>query len=127
MIFVDTNYFLRYLIDDGSPQHKIATEFFEVGSKKKKLLVTSTLVFFEIFWTISSFYQKSDQETVEIMKKLLKMAFIKFETREILVKALERASNSVISFEDCFNLEWAKTKEIKDIASFDKKLVREWK
>lgn len=126
MIFIDTNFFLRYLIDDGSPQHQKAVGFFEEGSKKKKLLVTSALVFFETFWTITSFYRKSDQEAVEIMKQLLKMAFVKFEKREILEKALDRSTNGVISLEDCFNLEWAKTKGIEAIASFDKKLVKEW-
>ena len=126
MTFVDTNYFLRYLIDDGSPQHTMAVEFFERGSKSKKLLATSVLVFFEISWTITSFYQKSDLETIEIMKRLLKMAFVKFEQKEILESALERASKGIISLEDCFNLEWSIVKKIKDIASFDKKFVREW-
>lgn len=126
MIFVDTNYFLRYLIDDGSPQHCQATEFFQLNAKKKNSLTTSTLVFFEVFWTITSYYQKSDLETVEIMKNLLKMAFINFEAKEILAKSLERASLGVISFEDCFNLEWAKIKKVTAIASFDKKLVKVW-
>ncbi|MEK7525137.1 MAG: PIN domain-containing protein [Patescibacteria group bacterium] len=126
MIFVDTNYFLRYLIDDNSQQHLKAIEFFEVNSKKKKLIATSVLVFFEIFWNLTSFYQKSDLAAIEIMKKLLNMAFIKFESKTILANALDRASKGVISFEDCFNLEWATAEGINDLASFDKKLIREW-
>ncbi len=126
MIFVDTNYFLRYLIDDGSSQHEKATNFFELNAKKKKSLGTSVLVFFEVFWTITSFYKKSDLEGVEIMKRLLTMAFIKFEARDILLKSLNRATEGIISLEDCFNLEWAKYGKIETFATFDKKLIREW-
>lgn len=126
MIFVDTNYFLRYLIDDGSQQHIQAIEFFKTNSKKKKLLTTSSLVFFEVFWNLTSFYQKSDLEAVEIMKRLLKMAFISFEAREIFGQSLDRATRGAISLEDCFNLEWARASGVKDVASFDKKLILEW-
>jgi|CXWL01.1.fsa_nt_gi predicted nucleic acid-binding protein len=127
MTFVDTNYFLRYLIDDRSPQHLEATKFFEIGSNRKKMFVTSTLVFFEIYWVLISYYQKPKLETIEILQRLLsKLAFIRFEAKEVLAQSVERALGGIISFEDCFNLEWAKAQEIKDIASFDKKLIREW-
>lgn len=127
MIFVDTNYFLRYLVDDGSPQHLETINFFEFHSKRKNLLTTSVVVFFEIFWTLTSHYQKSKQEAIGILQKLIsKMAFIKFDSHEILANSLERAARGVISLEDCFHLEWARTKGVKDIASFDKKLTREW-
>ncbi len=128
MTFVDTNYFLRYLVDDNSLQHSVATKFFETYSKMKKSLVTSALVFFEVFWVLTRYYQKPKLETIEIMQRLLsKMAFIKFDAKEILIKSLDRAAKGVISLEDCFNLEWAIAKDIKNLASFDKKLIREWK
>lgn len=128
MIFVDTNYFLRYFVDDGSIQHSETINFFEFHSKRKNLLTTSVVVFFETFWTLTSHYKKSKQEAIGILQKLIsKMAFIKFDSKEILARSLERAAGGEISLEDCFNLEWAKSHEIKDLASFDKKLVREWK
>lgn len=128
MIFVDTNYFLRYLVDDGSTQHLETINFFEFHSKRKNLLTTSVVVFFEIFWTLTSHYKKSKQEAIGILQKLMsKMAFVEFDSKKILDRSLGRAARGVIGLEDCFNLEWAKAKEITDIASFDKKLVREWK
>lgn len=127
MIFVDTNYFLRFLIDDGSKHHRMAVEFFEKESKRKKSLAASIVVFFEIFWMMRRFYKRIDLEAIEIMKRLLRMAFIEFEAKEILEKALDRAAGGIISLEDCFNLEWAKAKGIRDIATFDKKMIREWK
>ena len=127
MIFVDTNYFLRYLIDDGSEQHSKVVDFFEKESKNKKSLATSVLVFFEIFWTITSFYKKTNLEAIEIMKRLLEMVFVRFEEKEILEKATARATKTAISLEDCFNLEWAKANRITKVASFDRKLLREWR
>jgi len=127
MIFVDTNYFLRYLVDDNSTQHFETVKFFEKYSKKKKSLSTSVIVFFEIFWTLTNYYQRPKSEAIEILQKLVsKMAFIRFEKKEILEKSLDRAQKGTIGLEDCYNLEWANANDITDIASFDKKLVREW-
>ena len=48
MIFIDTNYFLRLLVDDNVEQHRAAQQLFDRGAGGKVSLVTSVVVFFEV-------------------------------------------------------------------------------
>ena len=84
MTFVDTNYFIRFLINDIPEQHKKAKSLFERGISGKLGLCTSVIVFFELFWVFSSYYEKNKMEVIDILRKVLKMDFIQLENREIL-------------------------------------------
>lgn len=122
MIFVDTNYFLRYFIKDVSSQHKTAKKLFTDGAKGSKKLFTSTIVIFEIYWVFSSFYEKTKNEVIDILKKAIALNFVEIIEREILKEALDLFSDSNLDFEDCYNLAFARNNRMKDFATFDKKL-----
>ncbi len=122
MIFLDTNYFLRYLLNDISPQHLEAKNLFEKGAKGNVLLFTSTIVFFEIFWVLTTSYKKSKKEIIDILNNLLALPFIEVEERQILQDALSNYQNSNLEFEDCYNIAYAKNNNMLSFATFDKKL-----
>ena len=50
MIFVDTNYFVRFLLRDVELQFGKARKLFEDAADGRKVLFTSTIVIFEIYW-----------------------------------------------------------------------------
>jgi len=124
MIFVDTNYFIRFLLNDIYSQHKTAEELFQNGAKGKANLFTSTLVIFEIYWVFTNFYKKTKGEVVDILKNILSLKFINFENRDIISDALYLFESSKLELEDCYNITYAKKMHIKDFKTFDKRLEK---
>lgn len=124
MTFVDTNYFLRFLLNDVSAQHDEAVALFKLGAEDKSDLCTSVIVFFELFWVFSSFYQKPKLEVVAILKSVLSLRFIHIDQREILEKTLLLYEVHNIEFEDCYNLVFAMENEVENFKTFDKKLLK---
>lgn len=126
MIFVDTNYFLRLILSEISLQHKRAKKMFESAAAGKIKLFTSVIVFFEIYWVLTSFYKKNKKQIIQTLDDILKMDFILFEQKEILVKMLKIFKNTNFDLEDCYNLVYAKEKNAKDFKTFDKKLGKKF-
>lgn len=124
MTFVDTNYFLRFFINDIEKQHLDAKALFLKGANSELQLVSSVVVFFEIYWVFTSFYSKSKPEVLEILNNVLKLNFIKFEHRDILQKSLELFKTSNIELEDCYNIVYAKSNKCMEFKTFDKKLLK---
>src|SRR3990167_1086604 len=89
MIFVDTNYFLRFLLKDNSEQYSIAKNLFLSGAKGKTELFTSLIVFFEIYWVLKSYYEKNKDELNKTLNKILNLTFIVFHEKERLVNSLK--------------------------------------
>lgn len=127
-IFVDTNYFLRFLIKDIEKQSLEVRILFENAKNSKVELFSSTIVFFEIYWVLVSSYKVENAKAIEILSKILEMDFIEFKERVLLQSALDLYTNNNLELEDCYNIAYAMRfdKEI-DIASFDIKLQKAFK
>lgn len=123
MIFVDTNYFLRYLLEDNLVQQKKAKKLFLDGAEGKIKLFTSNIVIFEIYWVLSSFYEKNRKEIAEILKALLGFKFLKIEDKDILKKALLTYKKKNLDLEDSYNLAFARSKKASEFRTFDRKLT----
>jgi len=126
MIFVDTNYFLRFLLADVNKQHQKAKKLFEDAALGKVKLFTSTIVFFEIYWVLISFYEKDKKQLMKVLSDLLLMSFVKLAERDLLEQTLEIFAKSNLDLEDCFNLVYAKKKEARVFKTFDNKLKKKW-
>lgn len=124
MIFVDTNYFLRFLRADIADQYKKVALLFRAGAKGEKKLFTSTVVLFEIYWVLTSFYGRSKKEIFLLLDKILSMYFIFLEERDILKSALDFYKSTQFDLEDSYNIAYAKVKGAKEFKTFDKKLQR---
>lgn len=124
--FVDTNYFLRFLIKSNSAQFQKAYDLFQKGAVGEITLVSSTIVFFEIYWVLASFYNHSKDVHTQILANVLKMDFVDFKERESLMDALKLYKRSTIELEDCYNIVYAKQQHCNSLASFDKKLQQKF-
>lgn len=124
MIFVDTNYFLRFLLKDIDNQHLAAKKLFKEGAEGKLKLFTSTLVFFEIFWVLTSYYGKDKNQLVQTLRELLQLEFIKLYERPLLKSSVELFQQTNLSLEDCYNLHYAQAKEAQGFKTFDEKLTK---
>lgn len=124
MIFIDTNYFLRLLLKDNQNQYKEARATFDDALLYKNSYFTSTIVIFEIYWVLSSFYEKRKVEIASTLEEILKMTFIKIEERKILIEATKTWEKDNLSFEDCYNIAYAKSRNAKEFRTFDKALSK---
>lgn len=124
MIFVDTNYFLRFLLKDNDAEHQTAKQLFRNGAEGKTKLFTSIIVFFEIYWVLASFYKKEKSEIIPILDNILRMEFVALDERPLLKNALAIFTEKSVEFEDAFNLSYARSRRADDFKTFDKKLQR---
>lgn len=124
-IFVDTNYFLRFLLKDVSSQSQKAKQLFGQGARGEVELFSNILVIFEVFWVLVSFYQKDKSRAVQIIKRMIEdLSFIEFSERKEILKAIELFQESSIEFEDAYHLAFSFSKKGSGLASFDKKLTQ---
>lgn len=126
MIFVDTNYFLHFLLADTS-QHQEAKQLFLDAAEKKVKLFTSLIVVFEIYWVLTSFYTKGKNEVAKTLLEVLSLDFIEFPEREILKEAVETYRKTGFDLEDSFNLAYAVSRKASGIRTFDIRLEKEFK
>lgn len=123
MNFVDTNYFLRFLLKDDPIQHEIAKNLFLQAARGKADLATTLVVLFEIYWVLTSYYKYDKQAISETLLKLLNLNF-SLEERETFIQALYLFRNSSLDLEDCYNLSFAKQRQVKEFKTFDEKLKK---
>lgn len=121
-IFVDTSFFLRFLLRDVDEQHQKAKELFRKATQGKVNLFTSVIVLFELYWVLTSFYQKRKLVTIKMLGELLKLKFIELPERELLIQALEVYQDTNLDLEDSYNLVYACFNKADRLASFDKNL-----
>ena len=126
MIFIDTNYFLRYLLHDISEQDKVVKKLFLEGAEGKEGLVTSTIVLFEIHWVLRSFYSLEKKDCLTALQNVLKLTFIQLAEREMFIDVLKLFARTNLDIEDCYNIYFAKSKKVKSFKTFDKKLEKEF-
>ncbi|MEK7543662.1 MAG: PIN domain-containing protein [Patescibacteria group bacterium] len=124
MIFVDTNYFLRFFLGEPYDQATHVKTLFQKAARGDVELGTSVVVFFEVYWVASSFYQVDEEKIAEFLQNMLKMEFIRLENRPILIEAVSLYRGMNFDLEDAYNLAFARTSRAKEFATFDVKLKK---
>lgn len=121
---IDTNYFLRFILDDNVGQRKKVRQLFEDGLHGKADLYSTIPVFFELYWVLSSFYDKNKSECARVLQLVLQLPFITFENRRILAFALQVYKKHNVDLEDCYNIALYSSGTFDSFATFDKKALR---
>ncbi len=120
-IFVDTNIFLRYLInDDVSISDKIE-DVFKKASSGKILLITSSLVIIEIIFVLDSYYDKPKKDIETAVLKIMNTKGLEIKDSDIILDALNYYLHKNIDFVDAYNAFFMKEHNIADILTLDKK------
>jgi predicted nucleic-acid-binding protein len=126
MTFVDTNYFLRFLLDDNRDQGRRAGKLFEDSALGKERLMTSIIVIFEIHWVLTSFYQRNKHAVISVLSDIMKMDFIKITERDLLNNAISIYKSSNLDLEDAYNLSFAMKNRVLEFKTFDQRLMKEF-
>lgn len=127
MIFVDTNYFLRFFLQDVKSQYLEVKKLFYQAAKDKISLTSSTIVFFEIYWVLRSYYNKDKTQTSSVLQKILDLPFLAFDEQGLLQESLNLFTVTNLGLIDCYNLSYARQQRFKNFKTFDEKLLKEFK
>jgi predicted nucleic-acid-binding protein len=127
MIFVDTNFLNRFLLQDIPEQAKIVNTTFEKALKKEIDLYSTDLIFFEVCWSLQQFYELPENDILTKLYDIISSGLINFQSNEVLLKAIEQSQLNSLGIEDNYNLIWSLQQNIKDFKTFDKKLQSSWK
>jgi len=123
--FVDTNIFLRHLLDDNLPLTKKASEIFESGVWGKIILYSSMVVYLEIYWVLKNQYGYKEANLKAVMLMALKLD-VDFNDREVFVSAVKHMDRFNYDLEDAINFYVAKELKVDDFKTFDQKLLRKF-
>lgn len=123
--FVDTNYFLRFLVGDNENQGEIATNLFSDAAGGKVALVSSMVVLFEIYWVLSDYYEVEGEELVEKLRGAMSLS-VEFESRQMLSKAIMEMGKHNFDLEDSYNMNYANSLGVDNFKTFDQKLLRKF-
>ena len=120
-IVVDTNAFLRFLLNDIPEQKRTFEKLLQEAADSRVRLVVAQIVIFEIDFILEKYYQFEKDVVIDKLKTLVSVHYLDIESREIFVGALMLYEVEDISFVDCFLAVKAKS-EGKELFTFDKKL-----
>ncbi|NQU64651.1 MAG: PIN domain-containing protein [SAR324 cluster bacterium] len=125
-VFFDTNFLLRYYLDDVPVQAKKARSMIEAAINGDLELVTDLVVICEMVWVMDSYYELDRQSIVEKINNLYQTPGITVINGEILPSALISYIEKNVDFTDAVVAASAISNGISYIASFDKKHMNRW-
>lgn len=122
-ILLDTNAFLRILLNDIPSQADQVEKLIKEAKRGKVELLVPQIVIFEIAFALEKYYHFPKENITDKIKTILAMQYLKIQDREIFQKAIELFGQKNLSLTDCFIIHFAETKGT-SIFSFDKGLKR---
>ncbi len=120
-IFVDTNIFVRYLVNDIPSQIDKVDRLFDLAENGKVRMVTGPPVFFEIAWTLKSFYNMDRKAIHDCLSGILALAGLEIIDLDIVEKALELYKDTSADFSDAYIAALSKKVNAESVATFNKK------
>jgi len=99
--FLDTNIFLRFLVDSKGKQHKECVKLFELIEQRKIKGVICCLILVEVYFTLKSFYKFSSSKCKRILEHILGLKNLRTVDDFNYHQALELFNKTGVKFVDC--------------------------
>ena len=120
-VFFDTNFLLRFYLDDIPDQASKAKRMIQAAKEGALLLVTDLIVICEMVWVMDSFYGLDKEQISEKMTNLYRTPGISIINGELLSDSLAVYVDKNIDFTDAVIGVSATKNHIEYLASFEKK------
>ncbi len=120
MKFIDTNIFIRFLVNDIPQKADACEKIFKNAVARKETLFTTEMVIAEIIWVLESYYELSQQEVQEKVEKILNTPNLICPHKDLILNALTIYGEKNIDYIDAYNALILKDKGIKELYSYDK-------
>lgn len=122
--FLDTNVFLRHLVQDHEDHSPRATLYFNRIEHDGLRVETAATVVFETVFTLQSFYKHSRSDIRDNVLPLLRLPGIALPGKRRLQRAFALYTSTNLSFADCFHVAIAEARKAPQFVSFDRGLDR---
>ncbi len=122
-VIIDTNGFLRLLLNDIPEQADRVEDLIKKAQKKQVSLLVPQIIIFEINFILQKYYLFEKQEVIEKLKSLVSGHYFIIESGNIFQKALSLYEKQNISFVDSFLLAKAVIEDA-ELFTFDQKLAK---
>ena len=122
MRFLDTNIFLRFLINDDPIRSPACRDLFQRIEDGEEATTSETIVA-EIFYVLTrekGRYRVDRNELVEQLRPLLVARGMRFGDRGVILRALDvYAAHSFLDFEDALNIAHFEIDGLEAVVSYD--------
>ncbi len=123
VVILDTNGFLRLLLNDIPKQADQVEQLIEKAKKEQVKIIVPQIVLFEINFILERYYNLEKEEIIDKLKSLLSASYFAIESKEVFRNALVLYERHTVSFTDCFLLAFAKV-ENAELFTFDQQLLK---
>ncbi len=122
-VLLDTNIFLRYLLNDIPTQTRQIEVILTRAKEHKVKLFAAQIIIFEIEFALNKYYKFPKNETIEKLDSILGADYFNIQDKNTFQQALELYTKKNLSFVDCFLISRAADQK-QEIFSFDQELVK---
>jgi len=122
--FVDTNIFLRHLLQDHPEQSPRSSAFLASVERGEIEVRTSEIVIFEVVFTLQRQYRISKSQIRDVILPLLELPGIVLPSKRRLRRAFDLYVSLNISFADAYHAVLAEQLKLDEIVSFDRDFDR---
>lgn len=118
---VDTNGFLRFILNDIIDQANKVESLITKAKKNKISLLVPQIVIFEISFALEKYYHFTKLDVINRIESILSAKYLKIQDRNIFNEAIKLYKQKSISFVDAFLIEKSKGEQVQ-LFTFDRKL-----
>lgn len=122
MIALDTNVWVRYLVEDDAEQTERATQIIETAIERDEAIFVSLLTLAEIVWVLSARYRFPRPQIVEALDSLYQVRSVVWENRRVVRDALDRYTDDTADLADYLMLEHSLAAGCRHFVTFDRAL-----
>lgn len=120
MKLLDTNFILRFLLQDH-PDQFLSTRKIIQNIQEDLTIIDVTLA--EVVWVLTSFYKFSKEETASKIYQLINLPNID-TNKQVIIRTIFLYREFSISFVDAYQIAFAEEENLEGIYSFDKSLSK---
>lgn len=125
MIGLDTNVLVRYLMADDEDQSARARALIESAADRGEPLFISHVVLCEMTWVLASAFRLPKDALLEALTDVLRTAQFVVQEPDLAARALRRFEDGRADFADYLIAERSNDAGCGQLATFDRKLLRE--
>jgi len=119
--FVDTNIFLRYLVNDEPDHANRVEKLLDKAEKGEIRLVTGPPVFFELAWTLKSFYKMTKDKIYTCLLSIGGIPGLDVIDSDVILQSLEVYKKTPVEFSDAYISTLSKKLGADGVVTFNKK------
>lgn len=118
---LDTNVFVRYLVQDDREQLEAAKRLITRCIDNGQTIFVPVTVVLELEWVLRSNFEFAKDDVVHVLASLLSAAELNFESERALEVALQLFRDGTVDFADCVHVALALQAGQQPLWTFDKR------